>query len=194
MIITVTNMDYLIDGIKLRLGDFDGTANSDALVRTSIVNAVKFLQKRWRAKYQIWSSGLIAPEQPANAAQQGYFWASTVNGYAFMPTTLNENDVFRNPFLDFEQPSPPIIEQADEEAITITAVYLIHLAKLTSSSQTFVSWSTEDIRYTNTESSKSMNHVLDHLLSELETLFKTRIAQPKATRQPLNTIIGTKIY
>lgn len=194
MITTITNLDYLIDGVKLRLGDFDGTLNSNALVRTSLVNAVKFLQKRWRAKYQVWTSGLIAPTQPADAAAQGYFWASTANGYSFMPRDLNENDVFRNPFLDFDQPSPPILEQVDEEAILITAIYLIHLAKLTSSSQTFVSWSTEDIRYTNTESSKSMNHVLDHLLSELEALFKTRIAQPKATRQPLNTIIGTKIH
>lgn len=194
MITTTTNLDYLIDGIKLRLGDFDGTINSDALVRTAIVNAVKFLQKRWRSKYQIWTSGLIAPTQPEHAEDQGFYWASTVNGYAFMPKDLNENDVFRNPFLEFEQPSPPIVEQSDEEAISITAVYLIHLAKLTSNSQTFVSWSTEDIRYTNSESSKSMSHVLDHLLSELETLFKTRIAQPRATRQPLNTIIGTKIY
>ena len=194
MIITVTNLDHLIDNVRLRLGDFEGTLNSSALVRTALVNAVKFLQKRWRSKYQIWTSGLIAPTQPTEAVDQGYFWASTVNGYAFMPTDLKENDVFRNPFLDFQQPSPPIIEQSDEEAIVITAVYLIHLAKLTSSSQTFVSWSTEDLRYTNTESSKSMNHVLDHLLSELETLFKTRIAQPTATRQPLNTIIGTKIH
>jgi len=70
----------------------------------------------------------------------------------------------------------------------------VHLAKLTSSSSTFVSWSTEDLRYTNTEASKSMNHVLDHLLAEIDTLFKTKIAQPRATRQPLNIIVGTKVF
>ena len=190
----MTNVDYLIQDVRMRLGDFDGTGYSDALIRTSLVNSVRFLSKRWRAKYQIFTSGLIAEQQPAGAAAQGFYWASTVNGYSFLPMIYRENDIFRNPFLDFEQPSPPIVEQDDEEAFILCAVYLVHLAKLTSSSSTFVSWSTEDLRYTNTEASKSMNHVLDHLLSEIETLFKTKIAQPKATRQPLNIIVGTKVF
>jgi hypothetical protein len=194
MITTMTNVDYLIDDVRMRLGDFDGTGYSEALIRTSLINSVRFLSKRWRAKYQIFNSGLIAGEQPAGAADQGYFWTSTVNGYAFLPMTYNDNDIFRNPFLEFEQPSPPIIEQDDEEAFILCAMYLVHLAKLTSSSSTFVSWSTEDLRYTNTEASKSMNHVLDHLLAEIDTLFKTKIAQPRATRQPLNIIIGTKVF
>lgn len=194
MITTMTNVDYLIDDVRMRLGDFDGTGYSDALIRTSLLNSVRFLSKRWRAKYQIFNSGLIADQQPAGAADQGYYWTSTVNGYAFLPMTYSENDIFRNPFLEFQQPSPPIIEQDDEEAFILCAVYLVHLAKLTSSSSTFVSWSTEDLRYTNTEASKSMNHVLDHLLSEIDTLFKTKIAQPKATRQPLNIIVGTKVF
>lgn len=194
MITSVTNVDYLIEPVKIRLGDFDGTQYSDSLVRTGIINGVKFLQKRWRSKYQVFASGLISVDQPSGAADQGLIWCSTVNGYAFLDLNLAENDVFRNPFLEFEQPSPPIIEQNDEDALVLSAMYLIHLAKLTSSASTFVSWSTEDLRYTNSESSRSMKLVLETILSELNVLFKTRVAMPKATRQPLNIYIGDKVY
>lgn len=194
MITNVTNVDYLIEPVKIRLGDFDGTQYSDSLVRTGIINGVKFLQKRWRSKYQVFASGLISVDQPSGAADQGLVWCSTVNGYAFLDLNLVENDVFRNPFLEFQQPAPPIVEQNDEDALVLAAMYLIHLAKLTSSASTFVSWSTEDLRYTNSESSRSMKLVLETILSELNVLFKTRVAMPKATRQPLNIYIGDKVY
>lgn len=194
MITNVTNVDYLIEPVKIRLGDFDGTQYSDSLVRTGIINGVKFLQKRWRSKYQVFASGLISADQPSGAADQGLIWCSTVNGYAFLDLNLVENDVFRNPFLEFQQPAPPIVEQNDEDALVLAAMYLIHLAKLTSSASTFVSWSTEDLRYTNSESSRSMKLVLETILSELNVLFKTRVAMPKATRQPLNIYIGDKVY
>lgn len=194
MITSPTNMDYLIEPVRMRLGDFAGTFYSDSLVRTSLVNAVKFLQKRWRSKYQIVGSGTIVDPQPAGAAEANLIWVSTSNGHAFIDADFLPNDVFRNPFLEFQQPSPPTIEQNDEDAIVLTAAYLIHLAKITSSSATFVSWSTEDLRYTNTESSKAMKVVLDALLEEINYQFKVRIAVPKSTRQPINIVTGTKIY
>jgi len=194
MITAINNMDYLIEPVRMRLGDFDGTTYSNALVRTALVNAVKFLQKRWRSKYQILNSGMLSAPQPSGLLEQGYIWVSTTNGYSFINAGFEINDVFRNPFLEFQQPEPPVIEQNDEDAIVLAAAYLVHLGKLTSSSSTFVSWSTEDIKYTNSESSKSMKVVLDTLMTELNTLFKTRIAQPRATRQPLNIVIGTKVY
>lgn len=170
MITTSGNLDYLIDSVRIRLGDFSGTAFSSALVRTSLVNSVKQLQKRWRAKYQILTADAIADLQPQGAAESGQLWVSTVNGYAFISSSFNVNDVYRNPFLDFDQPDPPVIEQIDEDAIVLMAVYLIHLAKITSSSTTFVSWSTEDLKYTNTESSRAMKVVLDALLEEINYL------------------------
>jgi hypothetical protein len=194
MITTSGNLDYLIDSVRIRLGDFSGTAFSSALVRTSLVNSVKQLQKRWRAKYQILTADAIADLQPQGAAESGQLWVSTVNGYAFISSSFNVNDVYRNPFLDFDQPDPPVIEQIDEDAIVLMAVYLIHLAKITSSSTTFVSWSTEDLKYTNTESSRAMKVVLDALLEEINYLFKTKIAVPKSTRQPVNIVTGTKYY
>ena len=191
MITNPTNMDYFIDAVRLRLGDFDGTAYSDALIRTAIVSAVKFLQKQWRSKYQVIASGTyVVGEQ----APSGYAYASTVNGYAFIPSGLNVNDVFRNPYIDFQQPAPPLVEQNDEDAIVIATAYIVHLAKLTNSSATFVSWGTEDIRFTNSASANTMKTVLETLQSELNTIFTTRIAQPVVSRQPLNIITGTKVY
>jgi hypothetical protein len=194
MIVTMTNLDYLIESVRIRLGDFNEDQYSEPLIRMSLVNGVKFLQKRWRSKYQIFSSGLIAAEQPAGAPAAGVIWCSTVNGYAFLPSGLRTGDTFRNPFLLFVQPPLPIIEQNDEDAIVLAATYLVHLAKLSSSSSAFTSWSTADVKYTNTEASRSMNHVLDTLQEELTAMFKLKIAQPKSTRQPLNTIIGPKVY
>lgn len=191
MITTSTNMDYFIDAVRLRLGDFDGTAYSDALVRTAIISAVKFLQKQWRSKYQVVASGTYIFN---HEAPTGYTYASTVNGLAFIPSGLNINDVFRNPYIEFTQPEPPLIEQNDEDAIVLATAYIVHLAKLTNSSSAFVSWSTEDIRFTNTTAANTMKSVLETFQAELDTMFKTRIAQPIVSRQPLNIITGTKVY
>jgi hypothetical protein len=87
-----------------------------------------------------------------------------------------------------------VLEQDDEDALVLAAVYLIYLGKITGSSNSYYSWSTEDIRYTNTESAKAARLVMEMLKEELDTLFKTRIAQPIASRQPLNVIVGTKVY
>jgi hypothetical protein len=191
MITTATNMDYFIDAVRLRLGDFDGTAYSDALIRTAIISAVKFLQKQWRSKYQVVASGtyVVGHEAPA-----GYTYASTVNGFAFIPSGLSVNDVFRNPYIEFSQPEPPLIEQNDEDAIVLATAYIVHLAKLTNSSSAFVSWSTEDIRFTNTTAANTMKSVLETFQKELDVMFKTRIALPVVSRQPLNIITGTKVY
>jgi hypothetical protein len=191
MITTATNMDYFIDSVRLRLGDFDGTAYSDALIRTAIISAVKFLQKQWRSKYQVVASGTYVVNHDA---PPGFTYASTVNGFAFIPSGLNVNDVFRNPYIEFTQPEPPLIEQNDEDAIVLATAYIVHLAKLTNSSSAFVSWSTEDIRFTNTTAANTMKSVLDTFQKELDTMFKTRIAMPIVSRQPLNIITGTKVY
>ena len=57
MITSPTNIDYMIDQVRLRLGDFDGTIYSETLVRTALISGIKYLQKRWRSKYQVVTSG-----------------------------------------------------------------------------------------------------------------------------------------
>lgn len=192
MITSSTNVDYLIDSVRLRLGDFDGTTYSEVLIRTAIISAVKFLQKRWRSKYQVVSSGTYTGNN--ESAPSGYAQASTVDGIAYIPLGLRLNDTYRNPFVTFTQDPPLVVEQNDEDAIVLATAYIVHLAKLTNSSSAFVSWSTEDIRFTNTTAANTMRAVLETLQTELNTLFATRIAQPVVSRQPVNIITGIKIY
>lgn len=192
MITTTTNIDYMIDQVRLRLGDFDGTAYSDTLVRTALISAIKYLQKRWRSKYQVVTSGTYTGDN--SSAPSGYAQANTIDGMAYIPLGLDNNDVFRNPYITFNSTEPPVIEQNDEDAIVLATAYIVHLAKLTNSSSTFVSWSTEDIRYTNTTAANTMRAVLETLQTELNTVFATRIAQPVVSRQPVNIITGTKVY
>jgi len=192
MITTDTNIDYLIDPVRLRLGDFDGTVYSTTLVRTALISAVKYLQKRWKSKYQVVTSGTYTGDN--STAPSGYAQAHTVDGTAYIPAGLGNDDVFRNPFIAFTQEGPPVVEQNDEDAIVLATAYIIHLAKLTNSSSTFVSWSTEDIRFTNTTAANTMRSVLEALQLELNTVFATRIAQPVVSRQPLNIVTGTKVY
>lgn len=192
MITTPTNIDYMIDQVRLRLGDFDGTAYSDTLVRTALISAIKYLQKRWRSKYQVVTSGTYTGDN--SAAPVGFAQANTIDGMAYIPIGLDNNDVFRNPYITFNSTEPPVVEQNDEDAIVLATAYIVHLAKLTNSSSTFVSWSTEDIRYTNTTAANTMRAVLETLQTELNTVFATRIAQPVVSRQPVNIITGTKVY
>ncbi len=54
-ITTVTNLDYLIDGLRLKIGDTEPTTYryTDDWLRTTLVLAVKNLQRYWRFKYLI---------------------------------------------------------------------------------------------------------------------------------------------
>ena len=190
MITTETNLDYLIEAVRLRLGDLEGTAYSDAHMRTSLSAAIKFLMGRWKSKYQIVSdTTYIAGEAP-----EGFAAANTVDGVGAIPSGLSLGSAFRNPFLEFTQAYPPTLEQDDEDAVVLAAAYLVYLGKLTGSSSSYYTWSTEDIRYSNVEAARSTRMAMDLLKEELDILFKTRIAQPVASRQPLNVIIGTKVY
>jgi hypothetical protein len=145
---------------------------------------------RWKSKYQV----VGADTYVAGEAPQGFAVANTVDGFGAIPSGLSIGSAFRNPFLEFTQAYPPTLEQDDEDALVLAAAYLAYLSKFTGNSNSYYSWSTEDIRYTNAESAKSSRLVLELLKGELDTLFKTRIAQPTASRQPLNVIIGTKVY
>ena len=51
----VTNLDYLIDSLRLHLGDIDSTAYryTDEWLRTSLVMSIKTLQRWWDYKYLV---------------------------------------------------------------------------------------------------------------------------------------------
>lgn len=53
LVTSSSNLDYLIGGLQMHYGDYDGSMYSEAVYRTALINAIKFLSKRWSAKYYI---------------------------------------------------------------------------------------------------------------------------------------------
>lgn len=62
MPVTSSNLDYLIDGLRLILGDTDSTSYryADNWLRTSLVMSVKFLMRWWNYKYLVDSDNNIS--------------------------------------------------------------------------------------------------------------------------------------
>lgn len=118
-----TNSDYLIDSLRLYLGDINPATYqyTDAWLRTSLVLAIKALQRWWNYKYLV-------------------------------DTSYN---VYRNTAVDkFLFPSPPIIENGDEEAIVLMAAIIIKEGTLQNSAWSVGSWKDAEISYSNIEASK----------------------------------------
>ena len=182
--IEVTNLDYLIPGARIRFGDLTGSAYSDTTFRTALVNAVGFLQAKWQSKYQIYSDAIKVNPQPVTVPS-GYILANTSHGQTYIPAGLSEGSVFRNPYIVFTQPSPPVLQSEDEEAIILAAVYLLRGVQTSSSLAGFVSWATEDIRYSNLGSQRGLSDLLDRDLSNLNEYFKKKIAKPQRSAFPI---------
>lgn len=53
LITDVTNLDFLITPLQMQYGDYAGTAYSESVYRTALVQSVKALQRRWSSKYLI---------------------------------------------------------------------------------------------------------------------------------------------
>lgn len=53
MIVTTSNIDFLITPLQLHYGDIEGTAYSEAVYRTSLLSAVSMLSNRWNGKYYV---------------------------------------------------------------------------------------------------------------------------------------------
>lgn len=185
MIITQpTNIDYMIEDVRLRLGDYTGATYSNAITRTSIIAGIKYLQRKWNNRYQILTSDMIR-----TPAISGQIYAATVEGDSYIPE-IAANDVFRNPFLTFTQTYPPVIAQPDEELIILASIYFMTLARLTSSSDTFERWSTEDVSYSNIEASRSQQTVLTQVKADLDAALKQRMALSKVEYITTQSTIG----
>jgi len=173
-----TNLDHLMINLRIRYGDLTGSTYSDATLRTALVNAVAFLQNRWSSKYQTYRSDLLVDPQPSTVPA-GFVLANTAHGTGYIPDALENGSAFRNPFITFNQPSPPIIETIDEEAIVLAATYLLRRVQVSSSLTGFVSWSTEDIRYSNLGSERGLSGLVNDDLKALNDYFRANIAKPR---------------
>lgn len=176
------NIDYLIAPVRFEVGDLDGDIFTDVVVRTAIVNAIRFLQSRWLSKYQIYSDTLVISPQPSDAPS-GYVWVNTIDGEAYIPDGLNNGDIFRNPFIEFSTDSP-IITPLDEQAIILAAAYLLRRVQIASTSDELVSWSTEDIRFTNLSRERALSALLVNAKSALDDYFKSKLAAPVRVEYP----------
>jgi hypothetical protein len=186
------NIDGLMASLRIEFGDIDGSIYSDTTIRTALVNAVSALQRRWDQKYQIYKTELALDPQPVGVPA-GYVAANTSHGLGYIPSGLAEGDVFRDPYVSFLQPSPPIIESADERAIVLQAVYILRKMQVSSNTVDLVSWATEDIRYTNTSRGTSFAKLLEQDKNALDDYFRKSIAKPKILSFPVHYIPGLEI-
>lgn len=171
-----TNTDYLIDSVRLHVGDTESERFSDSLIRSAIVTGIKSLQKRWKNRYMVYASGVIEVPQPSDLpVVDGYLYANLPEGRGLIPDNLAENDVFRNPFYTFSDPGD-LISQEDEYPIILSASIILQRAKYMSSSAVFQNWSDGEFSFSNVASARAYESSLGTLTAELDSYFKKRLA------------------
>jgi len=182
-----TNIEYLMGDIRMQFGDLDGSIYSDTIIRTAGISAVRYLQRSWNGKYQIYMTGSIIDPQPAGVPA-GYIRINSLYGVADIPDTAVEGTVFRDPYAQFSNYAPPLIESIDEQAIILAAAYLLRKAQISSSASDFVAWGTEDIRYNNLGAERGMSKLLSDDLEALNNYIRSKIAKPKRSDFPITYI------
>lgn len=171
-----TNLDHLIADVRLRFGDFTGSVFSDTIIRTALTYGVKMLGNRWLHKYQVYTESLKVEPQPTDI-DPGTMQIYGKDGLQFVPDTLIDGDIFRNSYIEWSSPAP-LLEPNDELAIVLAAKYILRNSQVSSDAGAFVSWSTEDIRYSNLGSERTLARLLEADLAELNALFGSKIAKP----------------
>lgn len=141
-ILTPTNVDYLIDKLRLHLGDINPATYRylDEWLRTAIIGAVEKLERWWNYKYLVNDT--------------------TYNVYRNTETC------------SFTLAEPPVIEQFDKDIIILMASIIIKQGDLQNSSWTFGSWKDAEISYSNIEGSKSKEGSIERDWLELTSLIK----------------------
>lgn len=182
-----SNIDYLGSEVRLRFGDLDGSVYSDTVIRTALISAIRFLQNKFDGKYQIYTEASKLSPQPSDVAA-GYIRVNSLHGYADLVDTYIEGNIYRDPYITFSSTSPPLIEVTDEEVIILAAVYLLRKAQISSSAGGFVSWSTEDIRYSNAGYERGLSGLLQQDLAALNEYIKSKLGRPKRADFPVTYI------
>lgn len=182
-----TNLDYLMTDTRLQFGDLDGSQFSDTIVRTALVSAVKYLQRSWNGKYQVYNESMKLVPQPSDVPA-GYIRISSLYGRADIPEDTVQGSIFRDPFAVFSAENPPLIESLDEQAIILAAVYLLRKAQVSSNVGDFLSWGTEDIRYNNLGVERGLNRLLQTDLEALNNYIRSKIAKPRRSDFPTGYI------
>ena len=141
MPVTSSNLDYLIDALRLQLYDIDSTSYryEDSWLRTSLVAAVKALMHWWNDKYVIDTDNNVARNTAANG------WSTT----------------------DYKYTSPPIVQVSDERPIILMASIIIKGGTLENNAWDYGSWKDDEVSYSNIEGGKQKNASLKQDFEEL---------------------------
>lgn len=143
MIQTPTNLDFLIQFVRLRVGDVDSSSYRyiDDWIRTALVAAVDKLTKWWQHKYLL------------------------DNNY-----NVYRNPEYLN-FI-YDETNFGIIEPGDKDAIILMATIILLEGSLENSAWNFHSWRDAEISYSNLEQSRTRNEILRKLWDELYDILK----------------------
>jgi hypothetical protein len=182
-----TNIDYLMTDVRMQYGDLDGTQFSDTIIRTSLVSAIRYLQRSWNGKYQVYREENKLIPQPADVPA-GYIRINSLYGIADIPDTTVPGSVFRDPYATFTYFAPPLLESIDEQAVILAAKYILRSAQTSSNAGDFVAWGTEDIRYNNLGAERGLSKLLENDLKALNDYIRTKIARPKRSEFPITYI------
>lgn len=156
-----SDLDYLIGPLRAHLGDVQSPFTfSDALLRRTLVDAVKALSHRWQFRYKISAAGTIG--------ELNY----TASGIDYNYYSVSRNTT-KYTFIDTE---PPVIQISDERAIILQASIIIKSGNLHASSanSSFGSWRDDELSYSNIESGKSFQTSLSDDRLELDSLLPSR--------------------
>lgn len=182
-----TNMDYLLGDVRMQFGDLDGSIFSDTIIRTSLVSAVRYLQRSWNGKYQIYMEESRLNPQPSDVPA-GYIRINSLYGIVDIPNTTIVGSIFRDPYAQFNYFAPPLIESIDEQAIILAATYLLRKAQISSNASDFVAWGTEDIRYNNLGAERGMTGLLKQDKEALDSYIRSKIARPQRSTFPVTYV------
>lgn len=101
---------------------------------------------------------------------------------------LSDNDdVYRNPNINFILPEPPVIERGDVWPIILQASIIIKEGSLENMSWSFVAWRDAEISYSNLETSRAKDASIERDIKMLDTMLPwraKRLAQPTKGHLP----------
>lgn len=175
MIVTQSNLDYLIVPVRMHVGDINNQTFSNSLILTSLVFSVKYLQNRWSNRYLIYNSSMLVSGTTIN----------TPDGQCTLDTLPGVNDVFRNCAVTFASDGTPVIDQDDEFPVILAAAILLRRSVITSSLNTFSNWSTPDLSFSNVSSYRALIDMINMDMKALDEFFKKRLAAPQKQSFPI---------
>lgn len=176
MIVTQSNLDYLIVPTRMYVGDLSGDVFSNSIILTSLVFSVKWLQNRWNNRYLIYRQDMYLSGTSVN----------TPDGVLVLPALPNTNDAFRNTLTTtFASDATPVIDQDDEYPIVVASAVALRRSVITSSLSAFSNWSTPDLTFSNVSSSKAMLDLIAQDVKTLDEFFKKRLASPQKQSFPI---------